>query len=51
MPLLSCLTMTACLCARLHGEAACHPREFALCAAGDVVVGDGIADGAVFVLD
>ena len=53
MPLLPCLSrffhIFACLCARLHGEAARHPRQFALCAAGDVVVGDGVADGVVFV--
>ena len=48
MPLLSCLSMATRLCARLHGEAARHPRQFALRAAGDVVVGDGIADGVVF---
>ena len=49
MPLLPCLTMTARLRARLHGEAARHPRQFTLCAAGDVVVGNGVADGVVFV--
>ena len=36
--------MSARLRARLHGEAARHPREFAFCAAGDVVVGDGVAN-------
>ena len=41
--------MSARLRARLHGEAARHPRQFALCAAGDVVVGDGITNRVVFV--
>ena len=50
MPLLPCLPMSARLRARLHGEAARHPWQFALCAAGDVVVGDGAANGVVFVL-
>ena len=50
MSLLPRLSMTTRLRARLHGEAARHPRQFALCAAGDVVVGDGAANGVVFVL-
>ena len=53
MPLLPCLSrffhIFARLRARLHREAARHPREFTLRAAGDVVVGDGVADGVVFV--
>ena len=52
MPLLPCLSRFfhtfARLRARLYGEAARHPRQFALCAAGDVVVGDSVADGIVF---
>ena len=52
MPLLPCLSrffhIFARVRTRLHGEPARHPRQFALRAAGDVVVGDGIADGVVF---
>ena len=49
MSLLPRLSMTTRLRACLYGETACHPRQFALRAAGDVVVGDSVADGVVFV--